>query len=155
MTTWIGIDPGLSGGIAAVTHDGPQIHPMPETERDQLELLRTIAHWSDSRFCVIEAVHSFPGQGVASSFTFGRGYGGLRMALHAMEIPFEVVAPRVWQKALGVLPRGEKTKGEHKLALKRKAQELFPKLHVTLKTCDALLLAEYCRRTRAMVEVET
>ena len=102
---------------------------------------------------MIEKVHSFPGQGVASSFKFGMGFGGLIMALVSSGIPFEFVTPRVWQKAMGITPREKsnrsdftESKTQFKNRLKAKAQQLFPAVRVTLKTSDALLIAEYCRR---------
>jgi Holliday junction resolvasome RuvABC endonuclease subunit len=96
---------------------------------------------------VIEHVHAMPKQGVSSTFKFGVGYGGLRMALIAASIPFEEVTPRTWQKALGVVVRKKtETKTQFKNRLKAKAQQLFPRESITLKTADALLIAEYCRR---------
>ena len=42
----------------------------------------------------------------------------------------------------------EESKSQWKNRLKAKAQQLFPKLKITLKTADAILIAEYCRRKR-------
>jgi crossover junction endodeoxyribonuclease RuvC len=144
---FLGIDPGKAGGVCSLgdTGDILTVSRMPDTESD---IADWFASWSQSNcFAVIEKVHSFPGQGVASSFTFGRGYGGLRMALICHGIPFEEVTPRVWQKALGITKRRDsETKGAFKNRLKGKAQELFPSEKVTLATADALLIAEYCRR---------
>lgn len=100
--------------------------------------------------------HKHGGQPGSAMFKFGMSYGGLRMALYAAGIvDFEAVAPRTWQKALGIasLPRkGYATASAHRTAwknqLKQKAQELFPHLEVTLKTADALLIAAYCRQTK-------
>lgn len=113
---------------------------MPETERDVWEWLQGALGGSD--FAYIERVHSMPKQGVASSFTFGRSYGFLRGCLIASGIPFEEVTPQTWQKALGCLSRGDKN------VTKAKAQQLFPSLKITHATADALLIAEYGRRTR-------
>lgn len=155
--TWIGIDPGANGGIAwhsvarsAVRPTCSTIaYPMPTTERDVWALLASI-EGSDC-MCLIEGVHSFPKQGVVGSFTFGRNYGFLRGCLISLEIPFEEVTPRTWQKELGVTVRGKaETKSAFKQRLKARAQQLFPKLatpcSVSLKTADALLIMEHCRR---------
>ena len=41
MKLYIGIDPGLSGGVAFVPDSGtPWAHKMPETDRDLIDLLR-------------------------------------------------------------------------------------------------------------------
>jgi len=147
---YVGIDPGQSGGIvimsSSTTYRTIQVEVIPATERDIWELLTRLT----GALCtaVIEKVHSMPGQGVASTFKFGVGYGGLRMALIAAGIPFEEVTPRSWQKALGIPPKKKaESNSRWKNRLKAKAQQLFPRVEgITLKTADALLIAEYCRR---------
>lgn len=139
--TFLGIDPGASGGIAVIWANGQaSAHKMPETEDDVIEAIEEIASSNDV-FAVIEKVHSMPKQGVASSFAFGVSYGGLRMALAALKIRREHVTPQKWQKELGCLTKGDKN------VSKRRAQELFPKIKVTHAIADALLIAEYARRT--------
>jgi len=86
-------------------------------------------------------VHYSTQMGVKSAFTFGEGYGRLQMALTALGIPYERVRPAAWQKAIGCMTKGDKN------VSKRKAQELFPDLKVTHAIADALLIAEYNRRT--------
>jgi crossover junction endodeoxyribonuclease RuvC len=144
----IGIDPGQNGGIAWIhrTLHVPQAmaEPMPETERDVWDCLNI---GSMETKAVIEKVHSMPKQGVASTFKFGVGYGGLRMALIGRGIPFREVTPQQWMKALEIPPRRKSdTKTTWKKRLLSIAQQWFPEVMVTLKTADALLLAEYCRR---------
>jgi hypothetical protein len=78
--------------------------------------------------------------GVVSAFTFGRGYGALRMALTMFDLHFEEVTPRQWQKAMACLTGGDKN------VSKRRAQELFPALTITHAIADALLIAEFSRR---------
>ncbi len=139
MVRFIGIDPGLSGGIACVTVDGrvEVAAKMPVTERDVLDLLTTYALES---MAVLEFVRSSPQMGCTSAFTFGRGYGGLRMALVSLAIPFEEATPQKWQAVMQCRTKGDKN------VSKRRAQELFPNVKVTHAIADALLLAEYCRR---------
>jgi hypothetical protein len=62
--------------------------------------------------------------------------------LVAAGLPFELVSPAMWQRAMGCLSGGDKN------VTKRKAQELFPDLYITHATADALLIAEYGRRLR-------
>lgn len=146
---YLGIDPGASGGYAAVEwRDGAPmlrcVDAMPRTETDVFE---GIAGWvGPPTLAVIEHVHSFPEQGVASAFTFGRNYGFLRGCLIAAGIPFQEVQPRTWQKALGIAPRGKgtgETQTEFKRRLRGVAQQRFPGVRVTLATADALLIALY------------
>jgi hypothetical protein len=146
MATYIGLDPGLGGGIALLDSDGAVVgvHRMPDHERELYDLLRgrVDAH------AVLEKVHSTPQMGRASAFTFGRGYGALRMALVAAGIPFDEVSSQKWQKAMNIpFGKGRKVGStDRKNVTKARAQELFPSQKVTHAIADALLLASYARR---------
>lgn len=146
---YLGIDPGQGGGLGTIVLESTEAGfvsaiPMPPTEMDTWYAVK--AHRTVKR-AVIELVHSMPKQGVASSFKFGKNYGMLRGFLIAAGIPFEEVSPRKWQGALGITPRGKtETKTQFKNRLKALAQQWFPNVPITLKTADALLLAEYIRR---------
>jgi crossover junction endodeoxyribonuclease RuvC len=141
MKTIIGIDPGQSGGIAWMNQRGVEVIKMPDTERDIVDALRAMIYEAPELErgvkCYLELVHSMPRQGVASSFKFGKGYGVLIGVLSALEIPFELVTPQKWQKAMGCMSKGDKN------VTKRKAQQLFPRLKITHATADALLIAAY------------
>ncbi len=139
---YIGVDPGKGGGIAAVDETGRVITSvkMPETPRDLLELLWGFDEKS-YQHAVIEKVHSSPQMGVASAFTFGKGYGSLLVALTAARIPFDEVQPA--GKGFG-----ERDSNAAKNFTKARAQQLFPEVKVTHSLADALLLAEYCRRAQ-------
>lgn len=163
MEYYIGIDPGKGGGLVRLTGEGKvMVDKMPVTERDIWDWLMCQQGISsqDNFYAVIEKVHAMPGygpvcpackrqrnQGVASTFKFGVGYGGLRMALIGIGIPFEEVTPQRWQNELAIPPKKkEESKTEFKNRLKALAQQLFPGEKVTLATADALLIAEYCRQ---------
>lgn len=143
---YLGIDPGLSGGFAAVDRLGnPCILPrkMPDTERDVFLFFRSQFQASLTAGLVramLEHVSASPQMGVTSAFTFGKGYGGLRMALLAVGMPFDEVSPIRWQNAMSCRTGGDKN------VSKRRAQELFPNISVTHAIADALLIAEYGRR---------
>lgn len=141
---YIGIDPGKKGGIAILDRLGEVIGvwDMPDTEQDILEVFQEFAGKARA---ALEKVSAMPGQGVTSMFTFGRGYGALRMALTASRVPFRDVGPKAWQKELGLTgpyPSPKDRKNAHKAT----AQALFPGEKVTLLTADALLIAEWLRR---------
>jgi Holliday junction resolvasome RuvABC endonuclease subunit len=146
MSWYIGIDPGVSGGIAAVSCvPGLQIDAMkmPATDRDLYVALKALIAENVQNghpLAVLERVSSSPQMGVVSAFTFGRGVGALKMALAALEIPYDEVTPQKWQLVMGCRSRGDKN------VTKRRAQQLFPALTITHATADALLMAEYCRR---------
>ena len=140
----IGIDPGVNGAIAWIDERGKScVEKMPDTLQDLWELIRDITNFPRSAIdgrkykAYIEQVSSSPQMGVVSSFSFGRGYGNLEMALTAAGIPFERVRPQVWQKAMGCMTKGNKN------ISKQKAQELFPDKKVIHATADALLIALY------------
>ena len=141
----IGIDPGASGAIAWIDERGKScVEKMPDTLQDLWELVVSISLNAGTGGlgvrAYLEAVSSSPQMGVVSSFSFGRGYGNLEMALTAAGIPFERVRPQVWQKELGCMTKGDKN------VSKRKAQELFPSHKVTHATADALLIAHYGKK---------
>lgn len=153
MPTFIGVDPGASGGLAVLaTGLDAYACPMPATERDIWEYLRDEAASAEGPVAaVIEKVGGYTGQGQPGSamFKFGASYGRLCMALCAAGIPYEEITPQTWQKAMGIPPRKNRegeTKTAWKNRLKSHAQRLFPKLSVTLATADAILIAEFCRR---------
>ena len=140
----IGVDPGANGAIAWIDERGKScVEKMPDTLQDLWELICDITNFPRSAIdgrkykAYIEQVSSSPQMGVVSSFSFGRGYGNLEMALTAAGIPFERVRPQVWQKAMGCMTKGDKN------ISKAKAQELFPDKKIIHATADALLIALY------------
>ena len=141
MSKIIGIDPGSGGGLA-VTVDGQllELTSMPETDHDVNSFF--LRH-EDADCAYLEQVHSMPGQGVASTFKFGMNYGFLRAMLTAHGIRWIDVTPPKWQSALGIRAIKDEPKTAHKNRLKGRAQQLFPKWKITLKTADAALIAYY------------
>ena len=154
---YLGIDPGKTGGLVCISRSGRIVtyEAMPLTEADIWKWFALLRTTGNIRGAFIEKVHSMPQQGVASSFTFGMGYGGLRMALVAAAIPFQEVNPQTWMKGLAIPPKKKtESKARSKNRLRGFAQQLFPGLGAwewtkgeQLKVCDALLIAEFCRRT--------
>lgn len=143
----VGLDPGKLGGMA-LWCDG-KMECFSFKNKDEYE----IAKQFDILSCCgarafLEKVHAAPGQGVASMFTFGQGYGFLRGLLVAHKIPFEDVSPQTWQKEMRIPNRGNKTKAEHKNLLKQRAKQLYPSNEdINLETADALLIAQYGLQT--------
>lgn len=144
---YMGIDPGKSGSITILDDKGNIVDciKMPETTRDIHEALQK--YYGRIKYCVIEKVHARPGNGSAASFTFGKNYGSLLMALVCNDIPFEEITPQKWQKyfELGT-SGGEKTEWKNKL--KDKSQKMFPHIKVTLQLADSILIAVYCFRVK-------
>lgn len=141
---YIGIDPGASGGIAAIVGGLVRAQVMPATKRDILDVLREAQALDVTAHAVLERVWSSPGWGHVGAFKFGGSFHSLEMALLACNIPYDLVLPRRWQAEMGVsYPAG---RPRDKNITKRRAQALFPFRRITHGVADALLLAEYCRR---------
>ena len=155
---FLGIDPGNSGGIAALLPDGTALTtPMPDTD---LGILAWLEPFRGSSVALIEQVTGFigkrgrqtathGGQPGSHMFTFGRNVGALRMALVAIGLregeTYFSVTPQTWQKSYGL--HREKTESDNhwKNRLKQTAIHYFPDLRVTLKTADSLLIALYAK----------
>jgi hypothetical protein len=147
MKIYIGIDPGKNGAIAFIPTDAkPWVVGFKDaTDKDIFEAVRDCVIYADGEkvetVAFLEQVASSPQMGVKSAFTFGEGFGKLVMLLTALEIPFERVRPLKWQTAMQCMTGGDKN------VSKRRAQELFPEIKITHAIADALLIAEYARRT--------
>ena len=139
MPTFIGIDPGKTGSIAALMSDGEVYCSLPLGKMTEADLWHWLAELEPA-YCVLEKVSSSPQMGVVSSFTFGRGYGLLCGLLTAACIPFVEVTPNTWMTKMKC-----KT-GGNKIITKRKSQQLFPQLKITHRNADALLIATYCKQ---------
>jgi crossover junction endodeoxyribonuclease RuvC len=109
MTGILGIDPGLSGGLALLhPYAGIiQAAPMPviklagKGEIDLARLGAILREWAPGH-AWIEQQQSMPRQGVASSFRTGQNYGTLLGFLQAAGVPVTIVRPAVWKRAMGV-----------------------------------------------------
>jgi hypothetical protein len=144
---FIGIDPGQKGGIAILDENSATAWRMPEEATEIARLFRLeILDCGEDIIAAIEHVHSMPKQGVASSFKFGEGFGVLKGVLAAYSIPFVLVSPRKWQRAV-FDSKGGDTK-EKSLSL---ARRLFPNVDLRYKAddgkSDALLIALWLKRT--------
>jgi len=100
MTILLGIDPGISGGIAFLDHNGSILAtdiPVVGGEVDVDTLARHIRTMAPD-VAIIERASSMPKQGVSSTFKFGVAYGALRAVVAVCEIPTHIVSPAVWKK---------------------------------------------------------
>ncbi len=152
--TFIGIDPGQSGGIVIISpNHEPICCVMPELDHELCQILES---WKTARvYACLEKVSSSPQMGVTSAFTFGAGFGRLNYALTAARIPFELVTPQAWQKELMIPKRHpNESQPDFKDRLLRDAQRRYPSLELWSRPkslglqrsiADALLIATYCQ----------
>lgn len=117
MAVYVGIDPGKSGGICVYDTDDNTVDfvKMPPTVHDIVIQLVVLKNGFRDVKVVLEKVHSMPGQGVASTFTFGQGYGQLQGAIAALGLHCIEVIPNKWMKCIGSMP---KDKSERKKFIK-------------------------------------
>jgi len=151
----IGIDPGQSGGIVALNNGSVvDISPMAAGPKAVAEHFRYLGfpgviYNSDITAIFIENVHSMPTDGVHSAFVFGQGLGWLEGVMAAMGLPEALkVNSSVWMGYFDLKrdKEQEEAKYDFKKRLKEKALQLVEKNHkddITLKTCDAYLIARY------------
>ena len=142
---YVGIDPGASGGWAALWPDG-KIHHVGK-------LTDTATFLSACRApllmqIVLEKVWATPQMGVTSAFSFGHNFGWLTGVLDAHGREYQEITSMKWQRELGLIQSGRHIgqNDDKKARNKAKAEELFPGQRITHATADALLIAEYCRR---------
>lgn len=148
---FIGIDPGKTGGVAAVSSDGNLLPVLLKlegaTERDVLNWLHDLD--LAGAFAVLEKPGATPGLRNFSALTkLHDSVGFLRGLLVGVGVPFDWVPPGVWQGVFG-LKRTDKEESDtaKKNRHKQAAERLFPGVKVTHAIADALLLAEHAKRT--------
>lgn len=151
MGTYLGIDPGVSGGL--VRGDGNHIlsvHPMPITERDIFKLVKALSR--DSPQACIEVIpEAIFGIGKSSMSKLYGNYRSVRMALVACNVPFTEVGAKQWQKTIGINRKKSEAPLKWKDRLRSKAQNSFPTFgwdnyNITTQRTfsDAMLIHYYC-----------
>lgn len=133
---FLGIDPGISGAIAFLngkTHE-LVIHDIPvfanqkgRTVVNMPELCNLLTPPEDGvTKAALEHVHAFQGQGIASAFNFGTGYGAILMALAGHAIPTRDATPSQWKKHFKLAKKTGDTKAQFKKQSLSAATRLFP-----------------------------
>jgi crossover junction endodeoxyribonuclease RuvC len=171
MYKGIGIDPGLSGAVAAVWENGAryEVWDMPVVKAGSkkeydigklVEILRKCGYMGVggnggvegfgggqvSLPCYVEKVGAMPKQGLSSTFKFGMGYGIAQACAISAGHRMTLIRPQSWKKIM--LRDMKKDKG----ASCARAVQLFPSAELTGPRggakdgrCEALLLAELAR----------
>jgi hypothetical protein len=172
VSGFAGIDPGLDGALAVIYPDGTVAFFDPPTVRVEMttktrsgnqkhksvylpaEML-AILRGADIGFATMELTRAMPRRGpggamipmgAVSAFTSGQGYGFWEMALVALGIPYQLITPGRWKKAL--MADQPKTKE----AVVPVASRLYPAAAGSLRgprggtydgRADALMMARY------------
>ena len=155
----IGIDPGLSGGIAILEDSKvKEIFDMPvmadgKKNKRQLnsaflvQLIKENIEDVESTAVIVEQVNAMPGQGVTSMFNFGQTFGAIKGICAALSLPIFFVRPAKWKKHFELI-------NSSKDASRTKAIEMYPSIAEQLSKkkdvnkSDAILIARYYSETR-------
>ena len=155
----IGIDPGLSGGIAILEDNKvKELFDMPvmsdgKKNKRQLnsallaQLIKDNIKNIEDTAMVVEQVNAMPGQGVTSMFNFGQTFGAIKGICAALSLPIFFVRPAKWKKHFELI-------NSSKDASRTKAIEMYPLIAEKLSKkkdvnkSDAILIARYYSETR-------
>ena len=155
----IGIDPGLSGGIAILEDNKvKEMFDMPvmadgKKNKRQLNsaLLAQIVKDNikdiEDTVIIVEQVNAMPGQGVTSMFNFGQSFGAIKGICAAIGLPIFFVRPAKWKKYFELI-------NSSKDASRTKVIEMYPSIADKLSKkkdvnkSDAILIARYYSETR-------
>lgn len=151
---YVGIDPGKSGGIAALNEKKEIIHlePMPLIggEIDPHAIAKALALLSVADMHVfIEHCQAMPKQGVSGVFKYGFGFGLLVGICASSAYPMTLVKPQAWQK---VMCAGADASAAPKDRAAQVVYRLFPKAELRASPrcrkdhdglVDALLISAY------------
>lgn len=173
---WLGIDPGKHGGVAAVWDGGgvAKVTPLLPNARGRDEfdvaacvtLLQSLALLGTVQLVTIERLHAMPAVvngrpigGASANFARGESRGWV-WACAALRYPHQLVLPKRWQEPMLA---GTSGSADTKARSIEAARRLFPLVNL-LPTArsrkpadgltDALLLAEYGRRTTQPPPIE-
>jgi len=156
----IGIDPGLTGAVGFIDKNGRffAVEDLPTMPRsfssksakvknqinaaELAQLLRP--HAAQIRLAIVEQVAARPGQDAATTGSLMHTLGTIEGVLASLSIPFHLVAPAVWKKAMGL--------GPDKSQARTLAQRMHPEAPLGRvkdhNRAEALLLASWgCRHT--------
>jgi crossover junction endodeoxyribonuclease RuvC len=166
VTAFAGIDPGKDGAVAIISSSGrvtivdtPTVSTgkgsrQAYDESAMAKILFRAVEENGGCVFALEQVHSMPGQGVSSMFSMGEGFGLWKGILAALRVPWTLVTPQRWK---GALMDGQ---AKEKAASALVAGRLFPAVAGELAgprgrvldgRADALLIAEYLRRTHGVL----
>ena len=154
MSVWLGVDPGVGGALATMNPAGITVEDMPviKAAKGRLYDIKALADILDGARAdrpidrvIVEHMQPIRGIGVKATFHLGFAQGMLEALLTEMGIPYELVRPGRWRKALGLTG----TNGNER---RLRAIQMWPALAEDLRLkkhdgrADALFLAEWGRR---------
>ena len=147
---YIGIDPGAKGGYAVIENGYARAYPWDDdlfvSDMNGVKSLAQIEN--KGIVAAVEKVGAVHGNGIVSTFTFGKNAGYIEGVLRALGISYQLVPPATWKRSFSLI-------GKDKRASIEVCRKLFP--DVDLKRTDrcktesdgkaeSLLICEWGRR---------
>ena len=101
----VGIDPGKTGGLALLSMKEKYVYmlPMPDNFIELKEFLakaKLCSEFETGIHCWLEKAQTMPKQGIVSAFNYGKHFGELCATMSLLEIPYTLVSPQKWTKAM-------------------------------------------------------
>jgi crossover junction endodeoxyribonuclease RuvC len=109
----LGIDIGVTGGVAILTdsgdlisvHEMPCLHDGPKKRRTiNAPLLASLIFNSHATRAFVELVGPRPHEGVVGAFAFGDSKGCIRGVIAGAAIPLIWITPAGWKRVIGIPP---------------------------------------------------
>lgn len=161
MSSIIGIDPGFSGAIAVINGETKEILALldmliikvgkgkkKKNHLDEIGIRDILKNNADHVF--IEKCQAMPAsvkgvrQGIASTANYMTGYGIIRGICVGLGIPYTLIHPKTWKKAM--MPDMGRDKGASIIRVK----QLYPSIDLPRKKdhgkADSILIARYGAR---------
>jgi hypothetical protein len=141
----VGVDPSWGhGGVAVLRNTGHvELFKMPPDKDRVTTFFRELLEYNVAPLVVLEEIPLFTGQ-ARSAARMMPLYGNANFVegyCRGMGYEVQTLRPQAWQKAAGVARPKGMAQPAWKNHLKEHARSLFPDLHITGATADALLIA--------------
>jgi hypothetical protein len=171
MRRYVGVDPGTTGAFAVldIADDGAQalhVHPTPVSwvqvgsgkrrRYDPQGLYFALDPYRHPAISLVylEQQSARPGQGVASTFSTGVGFGLWIGLLTALALPYATVPPPRWRAKVGLPAQPGAEKKQIKEAVRLAACRRFPAVPINLDHADAVMLAVAAALEHGIVQRE-
>lgn len=150
----LGIDPGMSGGIALLHRSGviAFAEAMPVLRNAVATVdVRRLGEWlraagATDIFAFVERAQAYPRQGISSAFNYGVIFGSVLTAIADLGIGYELVAPAKWKRDFGLT-------ADKREAVQR-VQQMYPRFPVKRSEdgiAEAILIARWGLKQLAAV----
>lgn len=107
-----GIDPGFSGAIALFHHTSKVVEvystPILQNPKDEIDEETLVSLLTGVNHAFIEKAQVMPKQGISSAGRYMMSFGIIRGVCAALKIPYTLVTPQRWKKAMvRDMPKGK------------------------------------------------